>query len=119
MRFEFRTLSNPPFEQISFSYGKFEVRLLRWHKVVIRRKDASYQFALIRMTRFDNRVSVFQFLENSVLGIEPQFLLPRLFVWTMARKATVGEQGTDLKIEINALGVSAEYDRCGKAGQKN
>ena len=95
-----------PFNQKSTLF--IAERFLRprwWHlNIRILRQDAIHECAVSRIATFEDGNPIAN-LKQSVLRIQTQIRLPRLFVWTMAGETDVTQNGTNVARKIDLAGL--------------
>ena len=91
------TFGDPCFEELLLALGKGLVGRRGWHHLVfIGAEDAFDDRALFGFTRHDRL-----FVQSGLADIEPQFSSPFAFVLTMASKAVVIKDRTDVPVVLN------------------
>ena len=96
---------DPLFDEGDLRLAEHLVELRRRHVVVgVGCQQALHHFAFLRMTWRDGRITGLTALARSVEGIEAQLALHFIFIRTVAGVTGVGEDRTDVAVELDALG---------------
>ena len=114
-----RALPDPFLEQRELRGRDGLVLLGRRHHVVgVRRFDALDQFALLRLARQDDEVSLAVAL-GVLFVVEPQFSFAAFLIRSVAGDAVLGKDRTDLTAEVDRFGRAdgAEQDAKEKGGR--
>src|SRR5262245_39434104 len=103
MRFVFRALRNPTFENLLLLLRQRTLCGFGWHLVVVLGKDAADQFALVRPTRNNRHLARFGGFDGIVADVQAQLALARVLILTMTFQAMTRENRADIAEKINFL----------------
>jgi len=107
MLFEFSPLLYPADQDSLFFCRQRQIGFGRGHPGQrIIGKDAVHHFASVGIAGNDGTIAltVGQSRTHPFFGIEPQVCYPAFGVWAMTRKTAIGQDGTNMQTEADALG---------------
>jgi hypothetical protein len=120
MRLPRGTLADPFFDQSDLRRLDLLVRIRRGHHLVlIRRKEALEEAALVRLAFDDGRFLPLLRGEETGFGVETQARFARARIGAVAVEAGVREDGADVLVKADGLGLkSGAQSKNGQEGER-
>ena len=104
-------LLDPLLEDFNFLRLEGFVRFHRGHGIFLV-EDADDEFALLGLTRYDGSFACFLELGiGAFRGVETESGFSMIGIWAVAEEALVGENGTDVTVEIELLAEAGAEQR--------